>query len=45
MPIFVCAECGYRFESERGRKCPYCAGERIEKDKLAKELVDDVRIE
>ena len=40
MTAFVCKSCGYRFESEKARKCPYCRDGKIEKEKTAEELVD-----
>ena len=45
MTAFICINCGYKFESEEGKKCPYCASENIEKEKTANELVDNVRAE
>ena len=46
MTNFICTECGYRFESEtKGKKCPYCAGDSIEKEKSAEELVNNLGIE
>jgi len=45
MVNFNCIDCGYRFDSEFGKKCPYCASENIEKEKSAEELVDNVKIE
>jgi predicted Zn-ribbon and HTH transcriptional regulator len=46
MTNFVCNECGYRFRNEeKPKKCPYCAGESIEKEKSAEELVKSVRVE
>ncbi len=44
MASFVCMDCGYRFESEEGKRCPYCASESVEKEKPAEELVEDVKI-
>ena len=44
MPSFVCVDCGYRFESETGKRCPYCASENIEKEKPAEELVDEINV-
>lgn len=46
MVKFVCAECGYRFESEEKKlmRCPYCSGERVENEKSAEELVDNIKI-
>lgn len=47
MGNFICIDCGYRFESEikKPKKCPYCSGESIEKEKSAEELVDNIKIE
>jgi len=47
MESFVCTNCGYRFSSEKGnsKKCPYCNGENIEKEKSAEELVDNIKVE
>jgi len=47
MTIFVCKECGYRFESEKGKlkKCPYCSGDEVEKEKTAEELIDNIESE
>jgi len=45
MTFFVCNECGYRFESETGKRCPYCASEKVEKEKTAEELVENSETE
>jgi len=47
MAIFVCTECGYRFESikEKPKSCPYCSKGRVEKEKTAEELVNSAKIE
>lgn len=46
MANFICIDCGYRFQSEALKKrCPYCASEKIEKEKSAKELVDNANVE
>lgn len=44
---FVCNECGYRFEAgeKKAKKCPYCSGKRVEKEKSAEELIDEVKVE
>ncbi len=46
MAKFVCINCGYRFESDTGKKrCPYCGREDVEEEKSAEELVEKVRVE
>ena len=47
MTNFICTECGYRFDSEKGKPktCPYCSGGRVEKERTAEELVNEVEIE
>jgi len=45
MVKFVCINCGYRFESEKGKRCPYCGGEDVEEEKSAEELVEKVMVE
>jgi DNA-directed RNA polymerase subunit RPC12/RpoP len=42
---FVCTDCGFRFESEEGKSCPYCGGASMEKEKSAEELIKDVNVE
>ncbi len=42
MAVFICNDCGFRFESDEGRKCPYCAGRNIEKEKTAEELIESI---
>ena len=42
MTKFICKECGYRFDSEMGKKCPYCSKESTEKEQNAEELIKDV---
>jgi len=45
MTGFVCNECGYRFDTkETAKKCPYCSGGNIEKEKSAEELVNSVEV-
>jgi DNA-directed RNA polymerase subunit RPC12/RpoP len=44
MTNFVCKNCGYQFEAEEGKKCPYCGKKRIEKEKSAKDLVKDIKV-
>lgn len=41
MSEFVCLECGYNFEAETEKSCPYCAGQRVEKKSSAEELVEN----
>jgi len=46
MTDFVCNECGYRFEGKENiRKCPYCSGSNVEKEKSAEELVNSIEVE
>lgn len=40
MTKFVCRNCGFRVESERGEKCPWCNRASLEKEKNAEELLD-----
>ena len=45
MVEFVCVECGYRFEADKKKRCPYCGETNIEKDKSAEELIENVKVE
>ena len=45
MVKFVCGKCNYRFEADKPRKCPYCGEGKVEYDKSAEELLNDVKIE
>jgi len=45
MTGFVCNECGYRFDGNEGKKCPYCSGNNVEKEKSAEELVNSIEVE
>jgi len=45
MTNYICSNCGFRFETEKVKKCPYCSGSRIEKEKSAEELVEEIKIE
>jgi len=42
MGNFVCAKCGFRFEAEKMKRCPFCGEKKIEKEKAAEELLDSV---
>ena len=45
MVSFVCVNCGYIFEADKGKKCPYCGEANVEHDKSAEELLNDVKVE
>ena len=45
MATFICTNCGYRFKSEKIKRCPYCSSENVEEEKTAEELVDSIDIE
>lgn len=42
MKKFICKGCGYRFESDVGKKCPYCGKEEVEGEQDAAHLVEEV---
>lgn len=42
MTKFICTSCNFRFESEKMICCPYCNSNNIERDKNAKEIIDEV---
>jgi len=42
MVKYICTNCNYRFESEDAYDCPYCGREKIENEKSAGELLEDV---
>lgn len=45
MVIFLCRECGYRFEGKLGyrpRRCPYCSKEKIEEESDAENILKEV---
>ncbi len=44
MPNFICKDCGYQFEAENKKECPYCGKNRIEEEKSAKDLVKDIKV-
>ncbi len=44
MTSFVCINCGYRFDSDKKKECPYCGKRNVEKKKSADELVNNVRV-
>jgi len=41
----VCKNCGYRFEAEKMKKCPYCNKEDLEEEQSAEELVEGIDTE
>ena len=46
MTNYVCVECGFRVESEdRPKACPYCSGNKLDKERTAEELIDNLDIE
>ena len=45
MAIFLCRECGYRFEGKFGykpKRCPYCSKEGVEEEGNAEDIVKEV---
>jgi rubrerythrin len=42
MTKFICRECGYRISGEELKKCPYCNKGKLEKEKSAGELIEEV---
>tara|TARA_Y100000310_G_scaffold35047_1_gene33164 strand:+ start:739 stop:885 length:147 start_codon:yes stop_codon:yes gene_type:complete len=42
MGKYLCINCNYRFERDEVYDCPNCGESSIEKEKSAKELLEDV---
>ena len=42
MTRYICTACNFRFNSENPKECPYCGRSRIEKEKSAEELLEEV---
>ena len=42
MGKYICTSCNYRFEKDGAEDCPYCGENAIEKEKSAKELLEEV---
>tara|TARA_Y100000310_G_C20265333_1_gene615531 strand:- start:72 stop:224 length:153 start_codon:yes stop_codon:yes gene_type:complete len=45
MTIFLCKNCGYKFEGKLGynpRKCPYCSEENIAEEGRAEDILKEV---
>lgn len=42
MQGLVCMNCGYRFESDQKKSCPYCNSNHVDKEKSAEELLNEV---
>jgi DNA-directed RNA polymerase subunit RPC12/RpoP len=41
---FSCKNCKFKFEKEvKPNACPYCGGNRIEREKSAEEFLDDIQ--
>ena len=45
MKGLVCMSCGYRFESDKKKNCPYCNSGNVDKEKSAEELLNEIEIE
>lgn len=45
MEMFICNNCGFRFQSKEQKKCPYCNDNATEQEKSAEELVDSITFE
>lgn len=45
MQGLVCMNCGYRFESDKKKNCPYCSSGNVDNEKSAEELLNEVGIE
>jgi rubrerythrin len=43
MKKFICKECGYKFENENKKNCPYCGKKETEEEKNAEELIEEVK--
>ncbi|MBR9706708.1 hypothetical protein GOV14_06755 [Candidatus Pacearchaeota archaeon] len=39
---YICTNCNYRFNAQEAIDCPYCGKEKIEKEKNATELLEEV---
>jgi len=42
---YICSNCGYKTETVRGKKCPYCDKNSLEQEKTAEELVNEIGFE
>lgn len=42
--IYRCENCGYRFESEKPKRCPYCGEDSVVKEESAEELLENLEI-
>lgn len=42
MVMHICTNCSYRFNSENPNECPYCGEDKVEIEKDASELLDEV---
>jgi len=42
MGRYVCTNCNYRFESSKLSECPYCGVNKVEKEKTAEELLEEI---
>lgn len=42
MTKYVCTNCNYRCDLEKKSDCPYCGMEKLEKEKTAEELIEEV---
>jgi DNA-directed RNA polymerase subunit RPC12/RpoP len=43
MTKFICKNCGFKVESEKAGRCPYCDRKTLEKEPNAEELLDSVK--
>jgi DNA-directed RNA polymerase subunit RPC12/RpoP len=44
MTVYICKNCGYRFESkndQEGKKCPYCDEKTLIREPNAEELIEE----
>ena len=41
---FNCKNCGYSFEKNfKPKKCPFCGEEKLERQKTAEEILEDIK--
>jgi rubrerythrin len=45
MENFVCRDCKFKFSARSPKSCPYCAGNSIEREKSASEIIEEINEE
>ncbi len=42
MAKFFCKNCGYKFEADTPKKCPYCNEEALKRERSAEEMINEM---